>query len=107
MTSGTTAPASYQRCASCGSQYPDTDASPRCASCGGLLEVVHAPAAARGAELRAVFSARRSNGSSGVWRYQELVLPNAGDHIVSHPEGNTPCSPVIAWRRTPASRISC
>jgi len=83
-------PASYQRCASCGSQYPDTDASPRCASCGGLLEVVHSPPAARGAELRAIFAARRSEGSSGVWRYQELVLPNAGDHIVSHPEGNTP-----------------
>jgi threonine synthase len=85
-----TAPASYQRCASCGSQYPDTDASPRCGACGGLLEVVHAPPAVRGAELRAVFAARRSDGSSGVWRYRELVLPNAGDHIVSHPEGNTP-----------------
>lgn len=84
------APASYQRCASCGSQYSDTDASPRCVTCGGLLEVVHAPPAMRGAELRALFAARRSEGSSGVWRYRELVLPDAGDHIVSHPEGNTP-----------------
>jgi threonine synthase len=25
-----------------------------------------------------------------VWRYREIVLPGAGDHIVSHPEGNTP-----------------
>ena len=90
MTGVTTAPASYQRCASCGSQYPDTDPSPRCTSCGGLLEVVHQPPPARGAELRAVFAQRRSEGSSGVWRYRELVLPNAGDHIVSHPEGNTP-----------------
>ena len=90
MTSVTTAPASHQRCASCGSQYPDTDASPRCAACGGLLEVVHEPPAVRGGELRAIFAARRSEGSSGVWRYRELVLPNAGEHIVSHPEGNTP-----------------
>jgi threonine synthase len=62
-------------------------------SCGGLLEVVHAPPALRGAELRALFAGRRGDGSagtSGVWRYQELVLPNAGMHIVSHPEGNTP-----------------
>ena len=90
MTSVKTTPASYQQCPSCGSQYSDTDASPRCASCGGLLDVVHSPPAARGAELRAIFAARWSEGSSGVWRYRELVLPNAGNHIVSHPEGNTP-----------------
>jgi threonine synthase len=84
------APASYQRCASCDRRYADTDAAPRCAACGGLLEVVHAPPALRGAELRARFAARRSDGSSGVWRYKEMVLPNAGDHPVSHPEGNTP-----------------
>ena len=54
--------ASYQRCAACGSQFADTDASPTCASCGGLLEVVHAPPSARGAALRGVFSARRMNG---------------------------------------------
>ena len=84
---------SQQRCASCNSLYPDTDASPKCVACGGLLEVVHAPPAVRGAELRAVFAARRGGGTantSGVWRYHELVLPNAVDHIVSHPEGNTP-----------------
>src|SRR6476619_3801362 len=90
MTSVSTASASHQQCASCGRQYPDTDASPRFASCGGLLDVVHAPPAARGAELPALFAGRRREGSSGVWRYRELVLPNAGDHIVSHPEGNTP-----------------
>ena len=90
MTSVSTASASHQQCASCGRQYPDTDASPRCASCGGLLDVVHAPPAARGAELRALFAGRRREGSSGVWRYREMVLPNAGTNIVSHPEGNTP-----------------
>ena len=93
MTSATTPRASHQRCATCGADYSDTDAFARCVSCGGLLEVVHAPPLLRGAELRAVFAARRSDGpgsSSGVWRYHELVLPNAGDHVVSHPEGNTP-----------------
>ena len=93
MTTAATPRESYQRCATCGTRYSDTDASPRCAECGGLLEVLHAPPAVRGAELRAVFAARRSDGpgsSSGVWRYHELVLPNAGDHLVSHPEGNTP-----------------
>jgi len=93
VTSTTTPRASYQRCATCGTAYDDTDASPRCVACGGLLEVVHAPPALRGADLRAVFAGRRSDGpgsSSGVWRYHELVLPNAGDHVVSHPEGNTP-----------------
>jgi len=84
---------SRQRCAACGSFYPDTDASPRCVSCGGLRNIVHPPPAVRGAELRAVFASRRGAGSantSGVWRYHELVMPNAGEHIVSHPEGNTP-----------------
>ena len=90
MTTVSTAPASYQQCASCGSQYPDTDPSPRCVACGGLLDVVHPTPGLRGGDLRAVFAGRRNDGSSGVWRYQELVLPNAGDHIVSHPEGNTP-----------------
>jgi threonine synthase len=97
----------HQKCASCGSVYPDTDASPRCAACGGLLEVVHSPPAARGAELRALFASRHGgmpNATSGVWRYQELVLPNAGDHVVSHPEGNTPLLSrhrVSAWAGVP------
>jgi threonine synthase len=93
MTTASTEATSRQECASCRSVYADTDPSPRCTRCGGLLEVVHAPPAVRGAELRALFASRRGgtpNATSGVWRYQELVLPNAGGHIVSHPEGNTP-----------------
>jgi threonine synthase len=84
---------SRQQCASCRSVFPDTDAAPRCVNCGGLLEVLHPPPPVRGPELRAVFASRRGgtpNATSGVWRYQEVVMPNAGDHIVSHPEGNTP-----------------
>jgi threonine synthase len=58
-----------------------------------LLEIVHSAPALRGSDLRALFAERLAGGfgnSSGVWRYQELVLPNAGDAIVSHPEGDTP-----------------
>jgi threonine synthase len=108
MTTAMPEVTSHQKCAACGTVYADTDASPRCSSCGGLLEVVHAPPAPRGAELRALFAARREgtpNATSGVWRYQELVLPNAGDHVVSHPEGNTPLlarEKVSAWAGLPA-----
>jgi threonine synthase len=93
MTAATQVPTSWQRCAACGRTFSDTDAAARCTDCGGLLEVVHEPPPQRGAELRALFARRRVtsvNGGSGVWRYQELVLPGAGGSIVSHPEGNTP-----------------
>jgi threonine synthase len=90
----TATPLSEQRCANCGTRYADTDAAPRCTKCGGLLDVVHAPPGLDGSQLRALFAKRRAEsagrGGSGVWRYREIVLPAAGDHIVSHPEGNTP-----------------
>ncbi|HUQ84297.1 MAG TPA: threonine synthase [Gemmatimonadaceae bacterium] len=98
----TMASASYQQCASCGSRFADTDPSPKCSTCGGLLGVVHAPPPMTGGELRALFAGRRADGSdggSGVWRYREIVLPAAGEHIVSHPEGNTP----LLWRERVAS----
>ena len=93
MTATTSQAATYQRCAKCQSRYADTDPAPKCVKCGGLLEIVHPLSPSRGAELRARFAARRADGSdggSGVWRYREIVLPDAGDSIVSHPEGNTP-----------------
>jgi threonine synthase len=61
--------------------------------------------AERGKKLRARFDARRaaaltsdafrsesaSLDASGVWRYRELVLPDAdASDVVTHPEGNTP-----------------
>ena len=95
MTATAAAALSEQRCASCGARFADTDPSPRCARCGGLLEIVHAPPGLDGSQLRALFAKRRAEsagrGGSGVWRYKEIVLPAAADHhIVSHPEGNTP-----------------
>lgn len=77
----------------------------RCPQCGGLLSLHYDAPAERGAALRARFDARRSPAftidalkgdtipldASGVWRYRELVLPDASEReVVMHPEGNTP-----------------
>jgi len=102
MTEKLDTSASYQQCARCGTRFADVDPAPKCAVCGGLLDVVHGPQALTGAQLRALFAQRRAagDGGSGVWRYREIVLPAADDHIVSHPEGNTPLlsrDSVAAW----------
>jgi threonine synthase len=92
---------SVQRCDACGAEYDERDARTRCGRCGGLLELVHAPPALAGPELRALFdrradAARRAApddpaAASGVWRFRELVLPSAAPaEIVSQPEGDTP-----------------
>jgi threonine synthase len=93
--------ASVQRCATCGATRDETDQAASCTECAGLLDVLHPfPVDASGARMDAAairesFAAqgtsRASNGAaSGVWRYQSLVMPNAGNAITSHPEGNTP-----------------
>jgi len=84
----------WQQCEECGTTLGETDPAPNCPSCGGLLELIHAPRQdAR--DLVERFRQRRNAVTgcdvSGVWRYRELVLPSAtADEIVSHPEGNTP-----------------
>ena len=102
----TGAPAiSRQVCAACGRVFSETDPRRQC-QCGGLLEVRHDHSGPRltGAALRALFDARRGalHGPflSGVWRYREMVLPTAGDDVVTYPEGNTPLlrrPGVTAW----------
>ncbi len=92
--------ASVQRCASCHVTIAELDAAPACPTCGGLLEIIHAPPTdahgqlLRGDLLKSQFAtnccARPLGSPSGVWRFQSLVMPNAGLSIVSHPEGNTP-----------------
>ena len=87
----------------------------QCPKCGGLLSLQYDPPAERGEKLRARFDARVAAAltydalttgaipldASGVWRYREVVLPdaNAAD-VVTHPEGNTPLlrrSSVAQW----------
>src|ERR1041384_3447908 len=84
----------WQACAACGNEIPETDPHPRCPRCRGLLEVRHQPPAQGGNALGATLDARRGvrRGplASGVWRYYEAVLPTARTHILSYPEGNTP-----------------
>ncbi|HKC38362.1 MAG TPA: threonine synthase [Gemmatimonadales bacterium] len=86
---------SLQVCAACGRVFSETDPRLQC-ECGGLLEVRHnlSGAAPTGAALRALFDARRGAAHgpflSGVWRYREIVLPTAGDDVITYPEGNTP-----------------
>ena len=94
-----------QRCDDCGAELGPRDTAMRCPKCAGLLSLNYDAPAERGAALRARFDARRSAAStfdvlkhettpldvSGVWRYRELVLPDAdAPGVVTHPEGNTP-----------------
>ncbi|PYO61621.1 MAG: threonine synthase [Gemmatimonadetes bacterium] len=102
------APSTWQVCASCGSEIPETDPHPRCPRCRGLLELYHQPPAQGGNALRATFDARwgvrRGALASGVWRYCEAVLPTAREHILSYPEGNTPLlasAAVARWAGAP------
>jgi threonine synthase len=91
---------SRQRCAACHAALADTDPAPACPGCGGLLEAVHRlPTDVAGVPLtaealRARFAghccARPAGHPSGVWRFAPLVMPGAGEAVVSHPEGNTP-----------------
>ncbi|MCU0650480.1 MAG: threonine synthase [Gemmatimonadaceae bacterium] len=95
MTEHATGAQSWQQ-AGDGTRYHEHDVRMR-ADDGGLLEIMHATTDT-GAMLRARFAARccmrgavsRAEDLSGVWRFRELVMPTAGDAIVSHPEGNTP-----------------
>ncbi|HEY4129476.1 MAG TPA: threonine synthase [Gemmatimonadaceae bacterium] len=90
----TTLVGSIQVCAACGATYDELNAATECASCGGLLELMHA-SRTDASMLKEIFVARRSAMTgvdrSGVWRYRELVIPSiAPRDIVTHPEGNTP-----------------
>ena len=83
------------QCVECGRTRPLTEIVYRC-ECGGLLEVKHDLASARGSakDWRALFDARwgarEGPDASGVWRYRELVLPDlTSETIVSMPEGST------------------
>lgn len=94
------------RCPACSWTSPADRALDACASCGALLDAIHAAPAVRGADLAARFAQRRGTPGtaprgaprtltaahawrSGVWRFGELVMPGTATPL-SWPEGNTP-----------------
>jgi threonine synthase len=95
---------SWQTCPRCREDFPLALAKSSCPRCGDLLEVRHSAPGITGEALSALFAARRGGtgplDASGVWRFREVVLPDAGDEVVTHPEGNTPLlvrTPVSRW----------
>jgi threonine synthase len=95
VTSETTA-GSWLLCEQCGARFEELDARTRC-PCDGLLRLEHSAPAERGAALQ-----RRLDrpDPSGVWRFREIVLPTAGEQVVSYPEGHTPLirrAQLAAW----------
>jgi threonine synthase len=91
-------PATRVRCAECGTPLPERSIQASCAECGGLLVAEHRDPPVKDGALRELFDTRARASAlgssalerSGVWRFRELVLPDAGDDVVSQPEGNTP-----------------
>jgi threonine synthase len=85
---------SWQACPRCREELPLSLAKTACPRCGDLLEVRHRAPGKSGEALSALFAGRRGGtgplDASGVWRFREVVLPDAGDEVVTHPEGNTP-----------------
>jgi threonine synthase len=95
---------SWQTCPRCREDLPLALAKTACPRCGDLLEVRHSTPGRTGKALSALFAARRGGtvplDASGVWRFREVVFPDAGDEVVTHPEGNTPLlvrTPVSRW----------
>jgi threonine synthase len=85
------APSSASRltCPNCGRSFDERVFHSECTNCGALLDL-ESNIDQKGDALRSIFERRLSQPRSGVWRYQELVLPSVGEKIVSYPEGNTP-----------------
>ncbi len=86
------------RCIKCPKTYPVNEVRYNC-DCGGLLDVWHDLESLRPQINHALFDGRlrgaptprvNPNTNSGVWRYQEIILPTAVSNLVSRPEGNTP-----------------
>jgi len=94
-------PLTWQLCPRCERELAASSPESQCPDCGGLLEVRHQPPSVRdrGETLKTLFASRRGRpdplDASGVWRYRELVLPDArSEQVVTYPEGNTP----LLWR---------
>jgi threonine synthase len=85
---------SLLRCINCGHTHELNDPVYVCGKCGGLLDVVHDLDALKPLVSRELFDKRLGSldapYNSGVWRYKELVFPEADENaIVTRGEGNT------------------
>lgn len=80
------------RCADCSASYPLMEAITRCRACRGLLEIERPTQVGTRPTLPLERPSCSSHlDQSGVWRFRDLVYPEArDDDIVSFPEGNTP-----------------
>lgn len=81
----------YLRCVRCHASVPLQTDDYVCANCGGALEVFHELGRH---DIRAFERAEEEPNDlrSGVWRYQQLILPDFyhPSRVVSQGEGNTP-----------------
>lgn len=79
-------------CTRCQQAWPALEVRYRC-DCGGTLDVAHDLDRLQGVLTREVLDARLGSRDrlhrSGVWRYHELILPLAPEHVVTRAEGNT------------------
>ena len=76
------------RCVRCEAGYPALELRYTCV-CGGTLDVEHRATDLTLATLDARLGSKDPLDRSGVWRFRELILPLAREHIVTMPEGNT------------------
>ena len=74
-------------CITCGRTYDLNQVRYTC-DCGGLLEVKREKPAVGPATFDARRASRKTIDQSGVWRFREAVLEDAGN-VITHPEGNT------------------
>ncbi len=100
------------RCPQCGATTSGDTTQFRC-TCSTPFDLPDAsfePAGESAEALRARFHGRLSalggSARSGVWRYRELILPLAEEHIISRQEGNTPLYAVGAGERDGWRKIS-
>ncbi len=87
------------RCVRCEAGYPALELRYTC-TCGGTLDVEHRAPDITLAQLDARLASKDPLDRSGVWRFRELILPLAREHIVTMPEGNTnlyDLPPVADW----------
>jgi threonine synthase len=106
-------PLSLLRCIDCGHTHNLDEPVYVCGKCGGLLDVVHDLAQLQGVLSRDLFDERlrevEAPYNSGVWRFKELVFPDAPlEAVISRGEGNTTLykapKKLAAW--VGASRLS-